>query len=135
MKAHSQVWNNFWKPYKMITYAFMSYWAYNKQIKISIWLQIYAQSTYMLNFDFFRKEPGTSLPTTFSAWFLRMSFMLYFTDKRNLIYWLPLLLEIFRNTFIAIICFQNCDVINFEINLYFLIKPFPNMIKIVRTKI
>ena len=31
---------------------------------------------------------------------------------------------------IAIVCFPGCDVVNFEINLIFLIKPFFYMAKI-----
>ena len=37
---------------------------------------------------------------------------------------LALLLEILGNICIAINCFPGCDVINFEINLIFLIKSF-----------
>ena len=37
--------------------------------------------------------------------------------------------------YIVIICFPVCGVINFEIKLGFLIKPFSNMTKKVRTKI
>ena len=38
--------------------------------------------------------------------------------------WLPLLCEILGNMFIVIVCWPGWDVINFEINLVFLIKPF-----------
>ena len=44
-------------------------------------------------------------------------------------------LEIFGNIGIVIICFLVCDIISFEINLTFLIKPFSYMTKKVRTKI
>ena len=54
---------------------------------------------------------------------------------------IALLLEILGNASIAIACFSGCDVINFEINLVFLIKPFFYMTKksrqnsnILRTK-
>ena len=33
-------------------------------------------------------------------------------------------LEILGNMCIAIVCFADCDVISFEINVIFLIKPF-----------
>ena len=46
---------------------------------------------------------------------------------------LPLLLEILGNMCIAIVSFPGSDVINFEINHIFLIKPFFYMAKI-RTK-
>ena len=38
--------------------------------------------------------------------------------------WFLLLLEIIGNMCIPIVCFPGWDVINFEINLIFLIKPF-----------
>ena len=44
-------------------------------------------------------------------------------------------LEIFGNMYIVIICLLVCDIINFEIKLSFLIKPFSYMTKKVRTKI
>ena len=37
---------------------------------------------------------------------------------------LPLFIEIFGNMFIVIVFYPVCDVINFEIYLSFLIKPF-----------
>ena len=42
----------------------------------------------------------------------------------NFIVWLPLLLKILGNMCITIVCEPGCDVINFEINLVLLIKPF-----------
>ena len=38
--------------------------------------------------------------------------------------WLPLLCEILGNMCIAMVCEPGCDVMNFEVNLTFLIKPF-----------
>ena len=40
------------------------------------------------------------------------------------IVWLSLLFEILGNMWIAIVCSSGCDVMNFEINLVFLIKLF-----------
>ena len=45
----------------------------------------------------------------------------------NLIAWLPLILKILDNICIAIVCLLVWDVINSEINLSFLIKPFSFM--------
>ena len=42
----------------------------------------------------------------------------------NFVFWFLLLLEILSNMCISITCFPGCEVINFEINLAFLIKPF-----------
>ena len=44
--------------------------------------------------------------------------MFYFINCSSFNVWLPLLLE-----FVVITCCQICDVMNFEINLSFLIKP------------
>ena len=38
--------------------------------------------------------------------------------------WLPLLREILGNMYIVIVCKSGCDVINFDINIIFLIKQF-----------
>ena len=38
--------------------------------------------------------------------------------------WLPLLREILCNMYIVIVCKSGCDVINFDINIIFLIKQF-----------
>ena len=50
--------------------------------------------------------------------------MLYSINLQNVIVWLPLLCEIFGDMCIAIVCKPGCDVMNFEVNLIFLIKPF-----------
>ena len=53
--------------------------------------------------------------------------MLRSINWSNIIAWLPLLLEILVNMCIRIVCYPGCDVINFEINLIFPIKPFFDM--------
>ena len=45
-------------------------------------------------------------------------------DPPNLIVWLSLLFKILGDMCIVILCFPACDVINFEIDLTFLTKPF-----------
>ena len=55
--------------------------------------------------------------------------MFYVTNWPNFIVWLTILLNIMRNMWIAIVGEPGCDVINFEINLIFLIKLFSYMIK------
>ena len=59
-----------------------------------------------------------------------MFLMLYFINWSNFIVWLLLLLEIFGNMCMAIVCFPGCDVMNFEINLILLI----NILIILRKK-
>ena len=75
-----------------------------------------------------KKRSGSSLPASFSAWFLKKTFlMLYSLNWPNFIAWRPLCREILGNICIVI-------VINFEINLLFLIKPFFYMTKKSRQK-
>ena len=50
--------------------------------------------------------------------------MLYFINRPNFMVWLPLLLEILDNVYIAIIYFPGCNLINFEIKLIFLTNLF-----------
>ena len=56
--------------------------------------------------------------------FLRKIFLLYCINLPNFIVWLPLLCEILGNMCITIVFKPGCDIINFEVNLIFLIKPF-----------
>ena len=89
----------------------------------------------MLNFDFLKKGLGIVSPSHFVYEFSRKMFlMLYFINWPNFIAWLPLLLEILVNMSIAILCKPGCDVINFEINLIFLFKPFFYITKKSRQK-
>ena len=55
--------------------------------------------------------------------------MFYSSNWPNFIVWLPILLEILGNMRIVINCCPVFDVINFEINQSFLIKPFFYMTK------
>ena len=64
-----------------------------------------------------------------------MLLKLYSINWPSFIVWLPLLLEIFGNMCIAIVCWPDCDVINFKTNLTFLIKPFLYMTKNARQKL
>ena len=50
--------------------------------------------------------------------------LLYFINRSTFTVWLPLLPEILNNMFILIVYKSGCDVINFEVHLIFLIKPF-----------
>ena len=53
----------------------------------------------------------------------KLFLMLYFINWLNAIVWLSLVLEILCNMYIKIVCFPDCDVMNFDINLVFLIQP------------
>ena len=79
----------------------------------------------MINFDFLEKGLGIVSPPHFVYDFSRKMFlMLYSINRTNFIAWLTLLHEILVNMCIAVVSFQSCGVINLEISLVFLIKPF-----------
>ena len=79
----------------------------------------------MVNFDFLDKGLGIVSPAHFAYDFSTKVFlMLNFINWPNFIAWLPLLLEIWGNMCIAIVCYPGCDVMDFEINLIILIEPF-----------
>ena len=79
----------------------------------------------MLNFDFSDKGLGIVSPTHFMSDFsAKMYLMLFSINWQNFIAWLPLLPEILGNMSIAIVCYPDCDVMNFEISLIILIEPF-----------
>ena len=69
-----------------------------------------------------KKRPGTSLPSSFYAWFWRKIFLLLsIITWPNLIAWLPLLREMLGKICNIIAC---CEVKNLEINFVFLTEPF-----------
>ena len=89
----------------------------------------------MLNFDFLEKGLGIVAPPYFVYNFSRKMFlMLYSINWPNAIVWWPLLFEILDTMCIAIVCFPGCDILNFEINPIFLIKPFYYLTKMLRQK-
>ena len=65
-----------------------------------------------------------SLPHFMHDFSRKIFLTLYSLNWPDLIAWLSLLLETLGNVFIKITCFPVCDVLNFEINLIFLIKQF-----------
>ena len=83
----------------------------------------------MLNFDFLDKGLETVSPRyILYDLLIKMFLMLYSIYWPSLIVWLPLIFEILGIIYNAIACFPS-DVINFEINLIFLIKPLFYMTK------
>ena len=67
---------------------------------------------------------GIVSPAHFAYDFWTKIFLiLYSINWPNFVAWLPLLLGIFCNICIAIVCYLGCDVMDFEINLIFLIEP------------
>ena len=79
----------------------------------------------MFNFDFLWKGLGLASPPPIVYYFPREIFlMLCSINWPNFIVSFSLLLEILGNMCVVIICCSVFDVINFEINHSFLIKPF-----------
>ena len=64
----------------------------------------------------------------------KMFFIIYSINWPNLIVWLSLRLEILGNECIAIFFFAGVDVLSFEANLIFIIKPCPYRTKNSRQK-
>ena len=61
--------------------------------------------------------------------FSRVLSVLYSINWPNFIVWLPVFCEILSNIIIVIICFQDYDLINLDIDLNFLITSFSCIIK------
>ena len=90
----------------------------------------------MFNFNFSDKDLVLVSPPHFVYDFSRkMSLVLHSFNWPKLIFWLPLLLEILYNMRITIVCWPGCDVIKFEINRIFLIRPLWYMTKKSRQKL
>ena len=113
------IWNNI-----QFIFNLCPNWGLPKYVKIKVLTTYFdLQKSF---FFFEKKRSGTSLPASFSPWFLKtIFFMLYSINWTNL----PLLLEILDNMWISIIFLPVCDVINFDINLSLLINPFFYMSK------
>ena len=66
------------------------------------------------------KRSGTRLPTSFSAWFLKkiISFVVFYELTKFQF------IVAFSSKILGGMYISDCDAINFEINVIFLIKPF-----------
>ena len=115
-----------------VCFYFMPSWELSKDIETRF------QTTFALYKAFFehKKRSETSLSASFSEYFWRKIFLLlYSINWPNLIVWLPLLRGVLGNMCIVTVCEPGCDVINFEINLIFLLMPFFLHDQKVKTKI
>ena len=88
----------------------------------------------MLFFFFFKKKRGLELVFLphFLHEFWRKIFLSYSINWPNFIEWLLSVRTILSN--MCIVWYPGCDVMNFKINLIFLIKPFFYMTKKSRQK-
>ena len=73
----------------------------------------------VLNFDF-----EFSLHFFIHDFERKICLMWYSVNWHSFIIWFPFLLKILVNMCIAIVCVPDCDIINFEINLIFLVKLY-----------
>ena len=90
----------------------------------------------MLNFNFSEKGLGLVSPQHFVYDFSRKVFVvLHSINRPKFIVRLSLLLKILGNMCITIVYQPGCNVIKFEVNLIFLIKPFQYMTKKSRQKL
>ena len=82
-------------------------------------------------FSFFWKGSETNFYTTWFAhdFSRKIILILHSINWPHFIVWLSLLLKILGNICIKIVCYSACDVIKYQINLIFLIKPFRYMTK------
>ena len=67
------------------------------------------------------KKPKCCLPHFYQDFWRKMFLLLHFINWPNFIAWLLLLREVLTNMCIVIVWWPDCDVINFEINLIFLV--------------
>ena len=106
------LWINSLKFYAVCFYC-MASWGLSKYIETKL------QTTcFHLILSFFLK-------LHFPHNFWRKIFLLFCSiNCPNFMVWLPLLCEILGNMCIGIVCKPVCDIMNFEVNLIFLIKLF-----------
>ena len=84
----------------------------------------------MLNFDFLEKGLGIVFPANVVYDFPKKKCFSRYISLSNCLYFL----RYWGNICIGIVCFPVCNVINFEINLIFLIRLFFNKAKTSRQK-
>ena len=106
---------------KVLYSLFLSY----AKMRLSKYIETKLQTTHIKLFK--NAKIGVELGSLlhFFHFFWRKIFiLLYSINWLNFIVWLYLLREILSSVYIPIVCLQGCDVMNFEINLTFLIEPF-----------
>ena len=100
----------------------MAKWGLSKYIETKL------QTTcFYLIWSIFLKKRGlelVSLPHFLHNFRRKIFILLYFIDWPNFIVWLPLPCEILGDICIAIVCKPGCEVMNFKVNIIFLIKQF-----------
>ena len=117
---------NCWQMHKNISeIATANKRVWSEVVRNKLFKTLHYWSRDMLNFYFLDKGLGRVFPAHFVYVFsTKMFLILYAINWPNFIAWLSFLLEILGNMCIAIVCYPSCDIMDFEINLIFLIEPF-----------
>ena len=97
-------------------------WGLSKYIETK--LQTTCFSVIMLFYKIKRGLELVSLPHFVHNFWRKIFILLYSINPSSFIVWLPLLREILGDMCIVIVWKPDCDVMTFEVNLTFLIKPF-----------
>ena len=115
------LWINNLKFYTVCFYC-MASWRLSKYNKTKL------QTTcFYLILSSFLKNKGlelVSLPHFLHHFWRKTFLLLCYINWPSFIVWLPSLCEILGNMCIAVVCKPGCVVMNFGVNLTFLIKPF-----------
>ena len=113
-------WSKWWIPLKCTYCSIPLKLAYNEK-KLYKTLDYWSRD--MVNLDFLGKRLGIVSPLHSVYEFSKKCFLCSI-NWPNFIIWLPFLFGILGNMCIAIVCFTGFYIINFELNLIFLINPF-----------
>ena len=97
-------------------------WGLSKYIETK--LQTTCFYVIMLFYKIKRGLKLVSLPHFVHNFWRKIFILLYSINPSSFIVWLPLLREILGDMCIVIVWKPDCDVMTFEVNLTFLIKPF-----------
>ena len=97
-------------------------WGLSKYIETK--LQTTCFYVIMLFYKIKRGLELVSLPHFVHNFWRKIFILLYSINPSSFIVWLPLLREILGDMCIVIVWKPDCDVMTFEVNLTFLIKPF-----------
>ena len=133
-KNWAYLWISRLKFYAVWFYRRPSWW-------VSNYIETKLQITCFYLIQSFFKKTKSGLELVFFSHFLgdfwkkNICLVIFDITWPNFIVWLPLLREILSIIPIVIVCYLGCDVINFEVNFIFIIKPFFNMTNGKRQKI
>ena len=117
------LWTNSLKFYTVCFYCLAS-WGLSKYIETKLQITCFHLILSFFKRCFFKGLELVALPYFLHNFWRKFFLLLYSINWPSFIVLLPLLCEILDNMFIAIVCKPGCDVINFEANLVFLMKPF-----------